>query len=194
MAQEKTATVIENVKLTPNQVWEICDEIEDQWLYLVMTRAVFRADFPAVNKFKSPSFYQQYEIVFNVSLPTVKSKNFKRAAAGIKNWHNQNYVIRLYGILEKYQIMYAGRKLYDSQLMKLIYELRPKIGAHSAGRKPRDPDGLKHLRKATRLINEIFKPKKEFNIDEVKHYSLPLDAVLEPMKNKAQAFVKSLKI
>lgn len=51
----------------------------------------------------------------------------------------------------------------------------------------------KHLKKATRMINKLFKKDKEFNVDEVEHYALPIDSVLEPVKNQVVDFVNSLR-
>lgn len=134
-------------------------------------------------------------IQFNIEIVTPNTPNFRLAAQGLKSWHNKNYVIRLYGVLEKYQIMYSGRKAYNSELMELIYLLRPKVGAHSSGQKPHDGDGKKELRKATRLINKLF-PRadgKEYDVAKVEDYWLPIDGVLEKMKNQAIDFVRSLK-
>jgi hypothetical protein len=179
--------VVDKIKLKEHQVSEICNEIEHQWLYLLMTRAVFPSYFPQNETYKSPSFYAKEGFSFTVKLPEKKSKSFRKGADGLTNWHNQNYVIRLYGLLEKYQILYSGRLAYNNKLMILLYELRPKIGAHSSGRKAHDK---KHLRKATDLINELF--DKDVDANAVQHYSLPVDSVLLPMKEMAIEFVKGL--
>jgi hypothetical protein len=178
------------ISLSTEQVDEICNEIEHQWLYLLMVRAVFNnIHFPKDSSYTSPGFYTQRGIGFRISIP-YRTEVFNKAALGLKNWLNQNYVIRLYGILEKHHILYFGRKVYRDPLMILLYELRPKIGAHSSGRKPSDK---KHLRKATRIINELFMTTVKLKLDEVEHYALPIDHVLEPMKKKAIEFVRSLK-
>lgn len=179
---------IERIKLTEDQIDEICSEIEHQWLYLLMTRAVFPSYFPSHNTYKSPPFYSRLGLKFTVTLPERKTAAFKRGAEGLTNWLNQNFVIRLYGLLERYHIMYSGRKGYKNELMILLYELRPKIGAHSSGRLAND---RKHLRMATELINKLF--NKDIVVEDVQHYSLPVDSVLSPMKDMAIGFVKSLK-
>ena len=153
-----------------------------------MTRAVFPADFPKYEMYDSPTFYSRLGLKFKISLPENKSREFIKGAEGLSNWLNQNYVIRLYGLLEKYKIMYSGRKAYDNKLMILLYELRPKIGAHSSGRSATDRG---HLKKATGLINELF--DRTIDSNQVQHYMLPVDTVLAPMKEMAIQFVKSLK-
>jgi hypothetical protein len=179
-------SIVEKIKLTSDQISEICDEIEHQWLYLLMTRAVFPADFPMYETYESPLFYSRLGLKFKVTLPE-KTDLFRRGSDGLTNWLNQNFVIRLYGILEKYRILYLGRKSYNNKLMILLYELRPKIGAHSSGR---SVPNKAHLRKATEIINELF--DKDIDSDQVQHYMLPVDTVLAPMKELAIKFVKSL--
>lgn len=187
---------IKRIQLSDTQIEEVCSEIEHQWLYLVITRAVFsNKDFPKEVKYVSPNFYSERGIQFSIEILTPDTANFKRAAAGLKSWHNKNYVIRLYGILEKYQIMYSGRKAFNNELMDLIYCLRPEIGAHGSGRKPGDGKSKNKLRKATRLINKLF-PREDgtkYEVSTIEDYWLPIDGVLEKMKDQAIEFVRSLK-
>ena len=188
---------VKKVALTEEQVTEICEEIEHQWLHLLTTRAVFtNKHFPNSDEYESGGFYISRGIHFRVKI-LKRSLNFIRGAGGLSNWHNKNYVIRLYGILEKYQVLYSGRKAYNSELMELIYCLRPEVGAHGSGRrvKATDSDGKRKLRKATRLINKLFPQDngKEYDVETVQDYWLPIDGVLEKMKYMSIEFVKSLR-
>ena len=91
--------------------------------------------------------------------------------------------------------MYSGRKAYKNELMDLIYCLRPEIGAHGSGRKPGDGKSKNKLRKATRLINKLF-PQEDgtkYKVSTIEDYWLPIDGVLEKMKDQAIEFVRSLK-
>jgi hypothetical protein len=179
---------IKKIELTDDQVSEVCDEIEHQWLYLLMTRAVFPVDFEKLETWYSPDFYRNLGLNFKVCLPEGKSETFRKGAEGLAHWQNQNYVIRLYGILEKHGIMYSGRKAYKNKLLILLYELRPKIGAHSSGRSAANKA---HLRKATELINELFNQNVDLN--QVRNYDLSVDAVLQPMTKMAVQFVQNLR-
>lgn len=184
------------VRLSSEQIDEVCKEIEHQWLHIVITRAVFtNKHFPHERKYVSPGFYSNKGIQFNIEILTPETQNFKLGASGLNSWHNKNYVIRLYGILEKYQILHSGRKAYKNELMDLMYCLRPEIGAHGTGRRPRDGDGKRRLRKATALINKLFPSEDgtEYDLKQVQDYWLPIDGVLEKMKDQAIEFVKSLK-
>jgi hypothetical protein len=188
--------MVKKVQLSNNQIDEVCNEIEHQWFYILMTRAVFtNKHFPRETQYVSPGFYSDKDIKFKIEILTPNTANFQRGASGLNSWHNKNYVIRLYGILEKYQIIYSGRKAYKNELMDLIYCLRPEIGAHGSGRKPKDGEGKRKLRKATSLINKLF-PRddgKIYDIQQVEDYWLPIDGVLEKMKDQSIEFVRSLR-
>jgi len=173
--------------LTQKEINEICNEIEMQWEYHLMTRAVFHSKISESDDYSSPSFYSSRGFDIQVKLPNKKSESFQRAAKGIGSWLNQNYVIRLYGILDSKQIMKIGKE--DSDIIKLINILRMNIGAHSTGRKVSKKDDLD---KATRLINNLF--NLVLSVDVIKSYVLSVDSVLEPMKNKTMEYVKSLEI
>lgn len=175
--------------LTAEQAAEVCNEIEDQWLHLVITRAVFsNANFPHDVKYDSPSFYSRLGIQFKVEILTPDTENFRRASYGLKSWHNKNFVIRLCGVLQKHDIMKHGRA--ESELLELIYTLRHDMGAHGFGGKPSSESGIERLKKATGTINKLFGGSYKEN--EVRDYSLPIDGVLEKMKNRAVEYVKTL--
>jgi hypothetical protein len=69
---------IEKIKLTDDQVSEVCGEIEHQWLYLLMTRAVFPIDFEKLGTWHSPDFYRNLGLNFKVCLPKVNSETFRK--------------------------------------------------------------------------------------------------------------------
>jgi hypothetical protein len=52
-----------------NQIEEVCNEIEHQWLYLVITRAVLtNKHFPDHQKYVSPDFYSERGIQFSMEI------------------------------------------------------------------------------------------------------------------------------
>ena len=173
--------------LTTGTIDEICTEVEIQWEYLLITRAVFTANFRnATTSFTTPSFYSDRGIKFEIGMPVERSPTFIRAQHGIAYWHNQNFVIRLFGILDKYGIIRHG-VLVGSDVIKLIKRLRNKLGAHNTGRNPTDKADL---RQATRIINRLY--DKNVNLEQVTEYAIAIDKVLEPMKNQVIQFVKTL--
>ena len=173
--------------LSEQEIEEICIEIETQWEYHLMTRAIFYSKFPEDNKYESPLFYSSYGFSFKIELPENKTESFNRASKGIGVWLNQNYVIRLFGILNSKGILKHGKE-NNSEIIILIDTLRNNIGAHSTGRRVSEKNNLK---KATLLINKLF--KRNINLDGVEHYILSVDSVLEPMKNQAIEYIKNMK-
>jgi hypothetical protein len=172
------------MKLTSEEINEICKEIEQQWDYHLMTRAVFYSKFSEIDHYESPSFYQLNGFDFKVTLPEKKTERWNQAAKGIGTWLNQNFVIRLYGILDSKGI----RKIKDKpDIIKLIEKLRPNVGAHSTGRRISKKSDHKT---ATNLINSLF--EKNYKVDEIDSYILSVDTVLEPMKNQLIDYIKSL--
>lgn len=152
-----------------------------------MTRAVFTANFRnATASYTTPSFYTDRGIKFEIGMPVERSPTFLRAQRGISYWHNQNFVIRLFGILDKYGVIRYG-VLNDSDVNKLIKRLRNKLGAHNTGRSLTDKADL---REATKIINRLY--DKNVNLEQVTEYAIAIDKVLEPMKNQVIEFVKTL--
>jgi hypothetical protein len=174
--------------LTKIEIEEICKEIELQWDYLLMARAIFYSKFPHQDDFYSPSFYSARGISFHVTLPEVKSERFSRAAKGIAVWLNQNYVLRLYGILDSKELIKLG-KATDSKIIQLVTILRMNVGSHSTGR---HVSKRSELRKATKLTNSLF--GREIDLDKVNVFTLSIDSVLLPLKNQVLNFVRSLEL
>lgn len=118
------------MQLTIEKIKEICLEIDLQWDYHLMTRAVFDSRFPKRQEYGSAGLYRNNGIEFYIKLPEKKTARFEKAAEGIALWLNQNYVIRLYGILDSYQI---NKHQPNSDIIRLIKMMRNNIGAHSTG-------------------------------------------------------------
>ena len=151
-----------------------------------MTRAVFHSNFNESNETKSPSFYVYNGFNFKLEIKSEKTDNFNRTARGICTWLNQNYVIRLFGILDSKSLIKYGIEK-DNPTIKLIKILRNNVGAHSTGRRASKKS---ELSEATKLINQLF--DKKLNTENVNYYNLAIDSVLAPMKNKTIEFIQSI--
>ena len=151
-----------------------------------MSRSIFYSTFPDKDEFLSPEFYQKRGMTFYVKLPASKTEAFERASKGIGVWLNQNYVIRLFGILDSKQIIKYGME-NNIDIIKLIKLMRNNIGAHSTGR---NATRTSELRKATELINNMF--GRNINVDEVASFTLSVDSVLLPMKCQTVTLIKGL--
>lgn len=176
---------IVDIKLTEQEIDELCQEVHRQWELHVMTRAVFCFGFGSMEEFDSPGYYQNLGIGFHVKLPATNGRNREAIYDGIGTWLNQNYVIRLYGILDSKSIRKLSAK---PDIIKLIDILRQNVGAHSTGKKVSKKGDLN---KATRLINTLFNLNIE--VSQVQNFDLSIDTVLEPMKNEVIQYLNSLR-
>ncbi|MCB0395481.1 MAG: hypothetical protein KDD36_02430 [Flavobacteriales bacterium] len=166
---------------------ELTDEIDRQWEYHLLTRAVFNSNFPKDLEYISPPFYEERGICIKVKILDAYSEVFKNSAGTVAVWLNQNYVIRLYGILDSKRLIKHGKE-NDIKIIELINIMRQNVGAHSTGRRASNKSDLN---KATKLINELF--GKKISIESIRSYTLSIDSVLEPMKDQVKAFISGLK-
>jgi hypothetical protein len=152
-----------------------------------MTRAIFYSRFPQQENYRSPIFYKQHGLDFEVKIINSDSKAFKNAAPRVAVWLNQNFVIRLFGILDSKGFIKLGLDEQEN-IIKLIKILRNNVGAHSTGKRVSKRGDLK---KATKLINQLF--QRQIDIEEVKNFTLSVDSVLFPMKTQTIEYLKMKK-
>jgi hypothetical protein len=168
------------------EIEEICKEVERQWEYHLLARGAFPINPEGLTEYQSSDFYIEHGVLMKVSIPGPMSPVMQRGLAGIHQWLNQNYIIRLYGILDQYKVLTAGKKL-NNPYINILYGLRQKIGAHSSGyRNPKDYDA----RKLTKLIQEHLDPS--IGDERVHHFNLAIDTVLYKMKEDCIKFIRSL--
>ncbi len=172
---------------TEKDIEIICKEIELQWDYHLLCRSIFCSGAGTKSfAYFPPLYYQEKGISFFVTLPNplpdIMSKSFK----GINAWLNQNYVIRLYGILDGHQVIKMG-KIENNPYTEILALLRNMVGAHSAGYK--NPK-----RKESKKVSDlIYKHLDHRELSKnIQQYNLSIDTVLEPLKDYCIEFVKSL--
>jgi hypothetical protein len=172
---------------TKNIVADICDEIERQWEHHLLIRAAFPAGIPDDrSQYKSPPYYRRKNVVFLVCRPQPLPAVMARGYDGVGAWANQNYVIRLFGILEEYGVIKAGKNA-GNPYTEIVALLRNSVGAHSRGQK--NP-GRSETKRATRLIQEHLDDR--VLPEMIKTFNLSIDSVLERLKDGCQQFVMSL--
>src|SRR5260370_40216611 len=90
---------------------KICEEIERQWEYHLVTRAAFPVDVAkSSSEYRSPPFYRHYGADFSVIVNNPDSPLIRRALKGVPHWLNQNFVIRLFGLLDENNVLTAGKE------------------------------------------------------------------------------------
>lgn len=172
---------------TKNEIDIICEEIELQWNYHLVVRAVFFSGFGENDfKFESPSFYKKKGIFFRVILPEKRTEIMNRTLEGVSGWLNQNYIIRLWGILDGHGIITVGKNESNS-FTEILSLLRPNVGAHSDGyRNPKRSESKKAAKLICQHLDKTFIP------DAANFFNLSIDTVLEPLKVQCIEFVSSL--
>ncbi|MFZ6050395.1 hypothetical protein [Halocola ammonii] len=176
------------MKIDQQIIDDLCEEIEIQWNCHVMTRAVFYSKFPEKNEFTSPTFHRDAGIAFRVKILKPNTNEFQKSAHRVAVWLNQNYIIRLYGILDGKQLIKYG-KLHHIKVFQLVRLMRNNIGAHSSGKKV-SAKRRGELRKATKLINEL--TDRNISLNEVSNYTLSIDSVLKPIKDQVCEEIRKL--
>ncbi|MFV1981772.1 MAG: hypothetical protein ACC655_11510, partial [Rhodothermia bacterium] len=101
-------------------------------------------------------------------------------------WQNENYVIRLYGILDEAKVLKAGKQ-QKSPITKIVADLRSKVGAHSRGGRYRNKADYRRI---AALITEHL--DERFTPDQLQSFNLSIDTVLARLKDRCIAFVQSL--
>ena len=180
----------ESFSLTPAETAQLLDEMSEQWEYHLLVRSIFTwklGDHVASGnrKFVSPPWYRIRGAAFKYEIPDPPAAIMARRLSGVGAWLNQNYVIRLFGLLDGKGIIKAGINRGEKSIL-LLKILRNEVGAHSSGKRPK-PDRAK---KAAHLIKELY--GHPTTVGEVRTYSLSVDNVLEPLMLGCRGFVQSL--
>lgn len=176
-------------KYTEKEIREIYEEIERQWLYHLMVRAIFpnRVE-RAIPSWRSEdrTFYREKSIAFSVMTPTQLPKLMELGLAGLPHWLNQNYIIRLFGILDGCSIFkFTEENVY----IKIVKYLRNFVGAHTHGYR-------NSKRREARIVTNLMKNHLSLNKDETTDsshfFNIPIER-LEQLKEECINFVTSLK-
>jgi hypothetical protein len=176
-----------NNTYTSAEIGDVCDEINRQWENHLTSRAVFYSgmDLSVACK-ESPSYYVQKGIDIKFQLPTPLTPILKRTLVDAPNWLNQNYIIRLFGILDAPGLIRAGKD-QSNQYTEIVALLRSRVGAHSSGTHKITKGDSK---KAQELIHEHL--DDGFSLDDLERFNLSINTVLEPLKDQCIEFVRSM--
>ncbi len=160
---------------------EICEEIERQWEYHLIARAVFPPNIvKVILEYESSPYHIQQGARLKVRVPVPLSPLMERGLEGTGHWLNQNYIIRLFGILDEYQVITAGKEA-NNPYTRILASLRHKVGAHSRGY--RNPES-REARKLTQWIQEHL--DSSVSPEAVRHFNLSIHPVLHRLLNIAQ--------
>lgn len=169
------------------EIADTCNEIEKQWKYLLFTRSVFPYNLTkSLPRYKSPPFYKNHGINFIIEIPEPFIETMKPDLEGINHWLNQNFIIRLFGILDEKNIITAGKQL-SNPFSEILALLRHQVGAHTRGYRKQNKNTAK---KVTRLIIKYLDDR--VLPDDIERFNLTIDTVLMKLKDECITFVYSL--
>jgi len=172
---------------TSVRIDDICKEIERQWEYHFVSRAVFPVDaFKSPSGYSSPGFYRRYGADFCVLAKNPDSPLIRRALEGLPHWLNQNFVIRLFGLLDENRVITAGKEA-KNKFTEILAGLRHMVGTHSSGYA--NPESSE-FRRVTNLIKSFLHPG--INLESVRDFQLDIQKVLRPLKDQCIEFVRTL--
>ena len=120
---------------------------------------------------------------------TVNNPNsplMKRALKDVPRWLNQNFIIRLFGLLEQNGVIRAGKEA-KNPFTGIVARLRHVL-AHTSGNAKPD---AKTLQTVAKLLNEHFNTGMDLN--SVCDFNLDVKRILQPLKDKCIEFVQFLK-
>jgi len=174
-------------EFTKVEIDKIYEEIELQWEYHLVSRSVFFSGFGENDfKFESPTFYKNKGAYFCVTLPEERTGIMNRTLKDVGAWLNQNYIIRLWGILDGNGIITVGKN-ESNPYTKILSLLRHNVGAHSPGY--RNPN-RSESKKAAKLICQYL--DKTFIPNSANFFNLSIDTVIEVLKMRCIELVRSL--
>lgn len=180
---------------TQQEIDKISEEIERQWRYHLMVRAVFpnRVELAAPSwKSVERDYYRRKDIRFEVTVPEFLPETMELGLEGITHWLNQNYIIRLFGILDEHGMIKLGRpSRMDNPFIQIVDRLRHCVGAHTSGYRPIQGKYAKDGRKAAKLIMDYLDPDHMEIRDDAQVFLIPID-LLELLKDRCKDFARSL--
>lgn len=162
---------------------KLINAIEINWSCLLISRSVFSySSFGKTDKYTTGNFYSKNGIDFSISWNSLGDFNTKYSPQVLTQWHNANFIIRICGALDEFiqSCIEKRKKLKDDvAVIKLIYILRNKIGAHQIGiDKPKE--------KYFDRVNKIFEELNIQTVDSNKlsNFDLTINKVLLPIKEE----------
>ena len=178
---------------------ELVKNIDAYWDYHLHSRALnphMAHDLVGCLVFRPGGYYinKGYDYVVKFDEPVTEERIVVLNEAGY--WANQNFIIRLYSLLEGYKIVGSEKHpwgsiikgLVGSEELDILRRLRNEF-AHSVGFYD---DSQKKHRKLHRRIISHFRLNRGTWSSSTKMFPIPIDQVLEPITDGCKQYVGAL--
>lgn len=163
---------------------DVAAEIDRQVDFLHRCRSVFprlHKGMAGQKEFEAPAYYRQLGYNVSVKLSQAMTAEFIDGLFELGHWLNENFVTRLWAVLESNGIVGEQMKINQDldgwQDVDLMRRLRNKIGHGSGTYDPDDPD----KKKLFDTIVEYYKVPEGYSYFEVEKYPIGVGQVLVPM-------------
>jgi hypothetical protein len=177
----------EDAIYTSERILRIREEIQRQWENHLVTRAAFPVDAArSGSKYRSRGFYRHHGADLSIEINEPQSPLIRRALKDLPHWLNQNFIIRLFGVLDESNVITAGKET-KNPFTEIVAELRHLVGSHTSGYP--NPEGKK-FRKVTALIKSSL--DCDIDLGSVRDFHLDIKKVLRPLKDECINFVRTL--
>jgi|SRR5688572_18980378 len=170
-----------------NKASAIAAEIDKQIEILHRCRSVFpRLDNSLVGQteFRAPGYYQQLGLDVSVKLSSPMTAEFIDGLFDLGHWINENFVVRLWSILESNGIKTVNQELDNWRDVELVRRLRNKIGHGSGNYDPNDKD----KKKLFDSIVDYYKVPQGYSYFDVEKYPIGIKQVLVPMAHGCKTY------
>ena len=172
-------------------VSEAISEIDRQIDFLLLSRAIFPPIQPeAVGKraFATGKYFKErgYDVTCTFSEPITEAKRERMNAIG--HWINQNFIVRLFSIVESTGIFTENAKINQSlpgwEELDMVRRLRNKFGHSSGFCDANKPD---HRKLRARLV-------EKFSLRDGDHlphlFPIPVDHVVVPLAEGCKVYLR----
>ena len=175
---------------------DILCEIDAQGWKLLSTRAVFpymKEDMIGEKRWRTAPLYRHYGLDISFTFAEPLTAESIREMNEIGYWINQNYVIRLFALLQSHNIVSEtksiNQELPGHEEIDILRRLRNAF-AHTAGWYHNEDAEERHLR--NRII-EHFSLKEANHPASGRMFPIPIDEVLIPLTEDCKRYVESLR-
>lgn len=180
----------------PFDLDELVNNIDEYWDYHLHSRALnphMTPDLVGQQLFMPGGYYinKGYDYVVRFDKPVTEKRIAVLNEAGY--WANQNFIVRLYGLLDGYNIVGSeehtwGRivkGLVGSEEVDILRRLRNEF-AHSVGFY--DDSQKKHRRLRRRIISHFGLNRETWSSSTIM-FPIPIDQVLQPITDGCKQYV-----
>ncbi len=169
---------------------EILKQIDDLWKIFEQVRATYPSVHPTLvghTHIKSPQYYEDKGLNFTILFEKPLTREDIERRNGVAHWINQSVLIRLYALLEYYDIVSKtksiGTNLDGHEEIEMLRRLR-NFFVHTGRYNKADKDQKVLF---DRIVNHF-----GLSVQEEEDFPIPIDSVIEIIFEKTKTYVRQI--